>query len=353
MPQVKIGPLESLSKNFGERNRLDGTAKYRQLDADEIKTLIEKNNTAEDWSQIFVSPKFDPALIKNSAFWGLVRIGNLEKKSLSHDGLKLPSGISNSMIISSDIGENVAIHNVRYLSHYHVGKNSILFNSDEMETGPDTNFGQGGINPNTKETARNWMEVSNENGGRGILPFDGMIPADAFLWSRFGEDKILQEKLIKFTDNVSIEYPDAFGLIGDHSVIKNSHLIKDCRIGPNSYIKGVNKLQNITILSSPKEPTEIGEGCELVDGIVGYGNKINSAAKCFRFLTGRNVKITLGARVINTLIGANSTVSCCEVLNNLIFPFHEQHHNNSFLIASTILGQSNIAAGATIGSNHN
>jgi hypothetical protein len=53
------------------------------------------------------------------------------------------------------------------------------------------------------------------------------------------------------------------------------------------------------------------------------------------------------------VLGDNSTVSCCEILNNLIYPFHEQHHNSSFLIATTVMGQSNIAAGATIGSNHN
>jgi hypothetical protein len=41
------------------------------------------------------------------------------------------------------------------------------------------------------------------------------------------------------------------------------------------------------------------------------------------------------------------------VLNNLVFPAHEQHHNNSFLVASLVMGQSNIAACATIGSNHN
>jgi hypothetical protein len=40
-------------------------------------------------------------------------------------------------------------------------------------------------------------------------------------------------------------------------------------------------------------------------------------------------------------------------LNSLIFPFHEQHHNNSFLCAALLKGQTNIAAGATIGSNHN
>ncbi|HMH34578.1 MAG TPA: hypothetical protein VK543_16180, partial [Puia sp.] len=47
------------------------------------------------------------------------------------------------------------------------------------------------------------------------------------------------------------------------------------------------------------------------------------------------------------------TISCCEVLNSLIFPAHEQHHNNSFLCAALLMGQSNMAAGATIGSNHN
>ena len=57
--------------------------------------------------------------------------------------------------------------------------------------------------------------------------------------------------------------------------------------------------------------------------------------------------------LINSYLGYNSTISCCEVLNSLIFPAHEQHHNNSFLCAALVLGQSNMAAGATIGSNHN
>jgi hypothetical protein len=41
------------------------------------------------------------------------------------------------------------------------------------------------------------------------------------------------------------------------------------------------------------------------------------------------------------------------VLNSLIFPAHEQHHNNSFLCAALLMGQTNMAAGATVGSNHN
>jgi hypothetical protein len=68
---------------------------------------------------------------------------------------------------------------------------------------------------------------------------------------------------------------------------------------------------------------------------------------------GNNSQLKYGARLINSYLGDNSTISCCEVLNSLIYPSHEQHHNNSFLCASMIMGQSNMAAGATIGSNHN
>ena len=112
-------------------------------------------------------------------------------------------------------------------------------------------------------------------------------------------------------------------------------------------------MKNLTINSSPEEPTQIGEGVELVNGIIGYGCHIFYGCKAVKFILGNNANLKYGARLINSFLGDNSTISCCEVLNNLIFPAHEQHHNNSFLIASVVMGQSNMAAGATIGSNHN
>src|SRR6185295_3383134 len=109
----------------------------------------------------------------------------------------------------------------------------------------------------------------------------------------------------------------------------------------------------LTINSSAEANTQIGEGCELVNGIIGHGCRIFYGAKAVRFVMASHSQLKYGARLINSYLGDNSTISCCEVLNSLIFPSHEQHHNNSFLCASTLLGQSNIAAGATIGSNHN
>jgi hypothetical protein len=91
----------------------------------------------------------------------------------------------------------------------------------------------------------------------------------------------------------------------------------------------------------------------MVNGIVGFGCHIFYGCKAVRFIMGNNSNLKYGARLLNSFLGDNSTVSCCGMLNNLIFPAHEQHHNNSFLIASVVMGQSNMAAGATIGSNHN
>ncbi len=124
-------------------------------------------------------------------------------------------------------------------------------------------------------------------------------------------------------------------------------------MGEDAYIKGANKLKNLTVNSGAEGKSQIGEGCELVNGIMGFGCRAFYGVKAVRFIMASHSQLKYGARLINSYLGNNATISCCEVLNSLIFPAHEQHHNNSFLCASLVMGQSNIAAGATIGSNHN
>jgi signal peptidase I len=197
------------------------------------------------------------------------------------------------------------------------------------------------------------MEVCNENAGRSVIPFNGMLPGDAYLWSRYREDEVLMTRFKEFTQKKFDNKRGYYGKIGDRTVIKNSKIIKDVWIGTDAYIKGANKLKNLTINSSPEENSQIGEGVELVNGIIGFGCRIFYGVKAVRFILASNSQLKYGARLINSYLGNNSTISCCEVLNSLIFPAHEQHHNNSFLCAALIMGQSNMAAGATIGSNHN
>ena len=326
---------------------------YRKLTAHEIEVLVRNRNTSDDWNKIFVSSAFNPELLKKCKFYGLIRIGKLEAYYLEFHNFKLPVGLYNSTIISCDFGNNVCIENVNSLSHYIIGNEVMIANVNEMATTEKAKFGNGIIFEGEDENIRVWMELCNENGGRSVIPFDGMLAGDAYMWSKFRDQEQLMQKFKEFTDNRFVPQRGRYGTIGDRTVIKNCKIIKDVLIGTDAYLKGANKLKNLTINSDENRTSQIGEGCELVNGIIGYGCRIFYGVKAVRFVMAAHSQLKYGARLINSYLGNNSTISCCEVLNSLIFPAHEQHHNNSFLCASLLMGQSNMAAGATIGSNHN
>jgi hypothetical protein len=368
MDHVSIQPAGSIGGNFipaeclppGKdeyylRNSQLGHSpdSYRSLRADEIDRLVQNGNLCDNWNNVRVSGEFDPALVRNNQFFGLVRMGRLQNIVLGHHGMTIPAGITNSFIVACDIGDNSAVHNVRYMAHYIIGDRCILLNIDEMHTASHARFGNGIVKDGKTEDMRIWLELVNEAGGRSVLPFEGMLPADAYLWVRYRDDKPLMKKFVELTQTRFDSRRGYYGTVGEQCVIKNSRILKDVKIGPHCYIKGANKLKNLTIQSSSQEPTQIGEGVELVNGIIGFGCSVFYGCKAVRFILGDNSSLKIGARLMNSFLGDNSTIACCEVLNSLIFPGHEQHHNNSFLIAALVGGQSNIAAGATLGSNHN
>ena len=330
----------------------------RNLRPDEIE-IMEKNlnhNSDPDWKNFFVDDSedgFDPSLIHLSFFSGFIILGRCKKMVLKYNDLYLSTGISRSRLRDVVIGDDCSIRNVAYLDNYRIGNRNILFNIHEMCCTNHSKFGNGILKNGEPEEHRVWIGVANENDGRRVLPFESMIPADAYIWSHYREDKELLQRFVELTEVGNTGELNTYGIVGNDCVIKNTSIVKDTKIGDAAYVKGAFKLKNITILSSEEEPSQIGEGVELVNGILGYGSKVFYQAIAVRFVIGRNCQVKYGARLLNSILGDNSTVSCCEILNNLIYPFHEQHHNSSFLIATTIMGQSNIAANATVGSNHN
>ena len=367
MTEIKKSPISSIGHNFVAKEYIPkgkdeyylrniqnrNGIEYRMLTAYEKKILLRNNNSSDNWNKVLVSDGFNPELVKNSNFYGLVRIGKLESVFLDYHDVRLPVGISNSTIISCDFGDNVVINNVGYMCYYIVGTEVVIVNVDELVTTNHSKFGNGILKKGEKESVRIWLEICNENTGRSIMPFNGMLPGDAYLWSRYRADETLMNKFKEFTEKRFDKRRGYYGKIGDRTVIKSCKIIKDAWIGSEAYIKGTNKLKNITINSGPEGHTQIGEGCELVNGIIGFGCRIFYGVKAVRFILASHSQLKYGARLINSYLGNNSTISCCEVLNSLIFPGHEQHHNNSFLCAALVMGQSNMAAGATIGSNHN
>ena len=366
MDKVTLLPYDRIYKNFIDEKYLhDGHDEYfyrnqqvkkpasgwRHLHSDEIERLVKNSNTATNWDEIMVTDHFDTNMIRNNHFFGLCRIGSVSNEILQYHDLRVPVGITNSSIHSCDIGDDCAIHDVHYLSHYIIGPRTMLFNIEEMCTTDHAKFGNGIVKDGEDESVRVKLQVMNETGCREVWPFDGMITADAYMWAKYIDDTELQKRLQEITQASVDHHRGYYGTVGEGCVIKNSSIIKDVKIGACCYIKGASKLKNITINSSEKEPSQIGENVILVNGIMGYGCRVFYSCTCIKFVLGNNCNIKYGARVIDSILGDNSTISCCEVLNNLIFPAHEQHHNNSFLVAAVVMGQSNMAAGATVGSN--
>ncbi|MBQ8704248.1 MAG: DUF4954 family protein [Bacteroidales bacterium] len=276
--------------------------RYRSLTPGEIEQLERAGNYADDWSAVRVADSFCPKCLRNNILEGYVTLGE-------------QSTVVNSTLRNCSVGADADIRDVRLLSDYVLGDRVTLFNIGEMT---------GGGRPHA-------LEVMNENGGRAIVPFAGMTIGDAYMWARYRGRKVFMQRLEEFTDKLTDE-----SRVGDCCTVKNTTCIR-----------------NVTIQSTEADRTVVDSCITLIDGVVGYGCTLEHGVIAERFLLGEHVHLEFGLRLNDTVVGDNSTLARCEVGNSVIFPAHEQHHNNSFLIAGLIMGQSNIAAGGTIGSNHN
>lgn len=293
--------------------------KFRHLTDSEIVLLKSQGNAASDWMQLEICDPFVPECFVNNRFAGHVRIGQQVMSFHTDKGLSLPEGVYNSTLSNVVIGNHVAVHNVAMLSGYVIGDGSLVFNVSQMTAGNE------------------WPRAHpmNENEGRALVLSPDMNVADAYLWARLRGHKRLMDRFDTFSRNGSTEFSGK------------------CTVGECAVIRNTTEIHNVTILSSKESPSYVVDNILLSDGIVGFGCSVMYGCMASRFFLGENVHLEYGLRINDSVVGDNSTVARCEVANSMIFPAHEQHHNSSFLIAALLQGQSNLASGATIGSNHN
>ncbi|MDY5969386.1 MAG: DUF4954 family protein [Bacteroidales bacterium] len=292
---------------------------HRHLSSSEITQLERQHCWSANWDGVMVADPFDAALVRNVRFEGEVRVGAMAEGRMHGNGpVTLPEGITNSWLRNSEVGDHCAIHDVHLLDNYSIGSHCLLFNVGVMQCAGEMQ----------------WMSPMNENGNRRIRPFPGMTIGDAYLWARFrGRDKLLH-RLDQMTCR---ELQDGrANIVGEGCVILNTL-----------------RVHNVSILSSLEQPVSVQQCVCLSDGVIGYGCHLHDGIIAQRFLLGEHVALESGLRLNDTVVGDNSTLACGEVGCAMIFPAHEQHHNSSFLIAALVEGQSNLASGATVGSNHN
>ena len=153
---IPKGKNEYYLRNIQNRSGIN----HRKLAPAEIKILERNANSSDNWNKVLVADAFNPELVKNCAFYGLVRIGKLEPYFVEFNNLRMPVGLYNSTIISCDIGDNVVIDNVNFLSHYITGNEIILVNINELATTDHSKFGNGVLKRvKTSQSVSGWKSV--------------------------------------------------------------------------------------------------------------------------------------------------------------------------------------------------
>lgn len=273
---------------------------WRPLTNAEISQLIQQNNSADDWNTISVVRTFSVLNIRDCHFSGSVKME-----------------------------ENVSMSNVLHVENYHIGANSRLTNIGTL-TFTEEHYGYP-------------LELCNEDGRFQAVAVPEMNSTDVFQCLYTGNPALFEH-----------ETPtEKQGCIGANCTIENVTSIRNVHFDAFAELSGCCEIEHAWISSSETEPARIGAGVILRNAIVHKGAHIDSRAYLADVLVGQQVSIAEGARVYQSAVGDNSHISGCEVGHAFLYPCHEQHHSNSFLIAAHIQGQSNVAAGATLGSNHN
>ena len=318
----------------------------RALTGEEAARLAAQGNRAGDWGRVRVAAEgFDAGRVHGCGFDGDVEIGAFKAGySTKYGNLELKTGLYGSYFRDTSIGDNAAIHNLLYCREQDIGDSVVISNVGEISSG---------ISQRDVDICPNTINIINENGGRAITPFPGMTCTDAYIWARFRGDRELMDKLSAISQENRRDSFTERTIIANNAAIINTKTIRNTHIGPYTFIDGAELIYNSTIMSEFKIRTFIGAAVQIRDSIIGYENDIDSAAQLSNAMTGTAVSVSKAARIAHSFIGDCSHVACCEIANCLIMPSHAQHHNNSFLIAACAGGQSNVAAGATIGSNHN
>lgn len=306
---------------------------FRHLTQNEKNILQKQRNQVQSWDDVRITDTTDCSLISECSFIGKIDIGPLSSGLIQKHGRDYRVGIRNSVLCDCIIGEGCVIENVGYGFRLYIEDRVILSRVDEI-------FFEKGFSPSQPA-------IRNENGGRAIPLHRNMTGVEAFLFSEYKDNSRWVESTLKIASEKRVK-PD-YCLIESGSSIQNCRRLVDIRLEQNSCCRGLLSGKNIYLSRN----SFVDNVCALENGIAGVSAKVSDGVIARNFFLGEGVIVEGGAFICDSFIDANSHIAGGEIVSTLTGPFHVQHHKSSFLIASMINGESNLAAGAIVGSNHN
>ncbi|MCX7919209.1 MAG: DUF4954 family protein [bacterium] len=311
------------------------------LTAAQITKLKKNGNFAEDWEKIKVADGFDPDRVRNSMFYGEVYIGKFDENISVETGIELPSGIYNSTIVNTIIGDNALIYSVKLLANYWIQEKAVISNVGELATRKATSFGNGVE-----------LSLAIETGGREVKTYGEITVEVATKIASSRKDKNLLAEYEKLVAEYVNKATSSKGIVCEGAMVKNTNKVLETFIGAFGIIDNANIVLNSTLLSNKDEKTEISNGAYVKNSIIQWGSEVTSNGIVDSSVLTEHSHVEREGLVTNSILGPNTGVAEGEVTASLVGPFVGFHHQSLLIAAFWPEGKGNVGYGANVGSNH-
>jgi hypothetical protein len=314
----------------------------RSLNPEEIDQLERQRNRADDWTQLRVVAGFRPEQVWNNQFLGRVVLGAFSGVSCElGDGISLPSGVFDSTVSDSEIGDDAVVHRVGLLNRTLLQTGAAVVNSSCVTCGEETTFGCGTELP-----------LGIETGGREVRSYGEITVGVAQQLATGRDDKSLLEEFDRLIEEYLGRVRSSRTLLAPGAVIRDSNQIVGCYLGSQAVVSGVGSLAESCLLSTAEEPAVVGGGASVSGSIVQWGAEVDSMAIVDESVLCEHSHVERHGKVTGSILGPNTGVGEGEVTASLVGPFVGFHHQALLIAAVWPEGKGNVGYGANVGSNH-
>jgi hypothetical protein len=295
---------------------------YRKISSEEISILENQFCRAENWSDIEVTETFTTDNIRNVSFIGSCTLGNYSRRIETESKKVVKCGLYDSTIDGCNLSDDILIRNVQKLSNYNIESDVIIEHVNELTVHGESTFGNG-----------HEIDVLNEGGGRELPIYDQLSSQMAYLivTARHDADlvQVLKKSISKYTDEIR----SSNGTIKAGSRISNCNTIEDVNIGPHVSVKGIQLLENGSIIGEKDTETRVGSGVIARDFIIQSGSSVDSCAMIEGTFIGQGVQIGKQFSAENSVFFANSEGFHGEAVSLFAGPYTVTHHKSTLMIA--------------------
>lgn len=299
------------------------TNQYRQLNASEIEILKQNQCFATNWSDIEVTPEFNPDRFRQVEFSGKIYLGKQSGQVELYGGVSKRCGVYNVHLNNCSIGDDVYINHIKnYISNYAIGNRVVIDNTDLVAVHEQSRFGNG-----------IQVEVLDETGGRKVTIYDKLSAHLAYMLAFYKHRCSVIPKLEGMIERYCQGISSASGVIGDNSRIFNCREIRNVKIGPYTQINGASVLENGSLNSNREAPIFIGPDSILKNFIVSSGSEVSDGAIIVNCFVGQGCSIGSQYSAQNSLFFANCQGFHGEACAVFAGPYTVTHHKSTLLIA--------------------